>query len=329
MDASAQVALIGDEPLVSIIINNYNYVDFLQDTIDSALSQTYKNVEVIVVDDGSTDSSRDVIAKYGDRIIPILKANGGQASALNAGFTASKGDIICLLDADDLFLPEKVSEVVELFLSQSNVGWVFTESFPARSDDLLNSDLKALFDSVSAQNPEIVAKKIDFRTSIKSAKLPDFTPSTSNLCFSRSLLNEILPMPEDKGRSGIAMCDTYLKLVAVSLGVGYSFPKNLGIFRLHSNNLFSTQQVNQKRQVVAEIFIATGYWILAKFPELHKLGKKLFSKGLGTYWKNGNADEMGNKFLKDHQLNLPPLEQIEIRAMAFYYFLRLHYTKFV
>jgi glycosyltransferase involved in cell wall biosynthesis len=68
-------------PLVSIIINNYNYGRFLPDAIASALRQTYERVEVLVVDDGSTDHSREVMTSYGDQIIPILKENGGQASA--------------------------------------------------------------------------------------------------------------------------------------------------------------------------------------------------------------------------------------------------------
>jgi len=76
---------------VSIIIDNYNYGRFLGEAIDSALAQTYPHVEVIVVDDGSTDNSREVIAKYGDRIIPVLKENGGQASAFNAGLLRPRG----------------------------------------------------------------------------------------------------------------------------------------------------------------------------------------------------------------------------------------------
>src|SRR6201988_707109 len=97
-----------DNLLVTILINNYNYSRFLPYAIDSALAQTYRNIEVIVVDDGSTDNSREVLAKYAGRVIAVQKENGGQPTAFNAGFAASKGDIICFLDADDLFLLEKI-----------------------------------------------------------------------------------------------------------------------------------------------------------------------------------------------------------------------------
>src|SRR2546428_10583836 len=94
--------------LASIIINNYNYRRFLREAVDSALNQTYRNTEVIVVDDGSTDGSPEIIASYGDRIIPVLKQNGGQNSALNAGFSSSRGDVILFLDSDDVLLPTAV-----------------------------------------------------------------------------------------------------------------------------------------------------------------------------------------------------------------------------
>ena len=95
-------------PLVSVIVNNYNYGHFLSEAIDSALAQTYTRTEVIVVDDGSTDDSSEIIAGYGDRIIPVLKENGGQASAFNAGFAKSRGDVICFLDADDYLFPQAI-----------------------------------------------------------------------------------------------------------------------------------------------------------------------------------------------------------------------------
>src|SRR5262245_22188560 len=91
--------------LVSVVINNHNYARFLSAAIDSALDQTHARTEVIVVDDGSTDHSRQVIADYGDRITPLIKANSGQASAFNAGFAVSRGGVVIFLDADDALLP--------------------------------------------------------------------------------------------------------------------------------------------------------------------------------------------------------------------------------
>ena len=85
---------MSDERLVSIIVNNYNYGRFLGEAIDSALGQTYPRLEVIVVDDGSTDNSRDVISSYAGQLTALLKCNGGQASAFNAGFAASRGEVV-------------------------------------------------------------------------------------------------------------------------------------------------------------------------------------------------------------------------------------------
>ncbi|MCC2671779.1 MAG: glycosyl transferase, partial [Armatimonadetes bacterium] len=77
--------------LASVIINNYNYARYLPEAVESALAQTYPHTEVVVVDDGSTDHSRAVLAGYGDRLRTVFQENGGQASAFNAGFAASRG----------------------------------------------------------------------------------------------------------------------------------------------------------------------------------------------------------------------------------------------
>ena len=100
------------DPLVSVIINNFNYGRFLSECIKSALDQTYHSVEVVVVDDGSTDNSRNVIHDFAGKVIPVLKANGGQASAFNAGFASSRGGVVCFLDSDDFFAPHKVNVLI-------------------------------------------------------------------------------------------------------------------------------------------------------------------------------------------------------------------------
>jgi glycosyltransferase involved in cell wall biosynthesis len=91
---------------VSIIVLNYNYGRFLSAAIDSALNQDHPLCEVIVVDDGSTDDSRAVISRYGDRIRSVLgEANNGQVSALNRAWPLARHPILIFLDADDLLFP--------------------------------------------------------------------------------------------------------------------------------------------------------------------------------------------------------------------------------
>ncbi len=92
-------------PCVSIIINNYNYAEYVAEAIASAVNQTYANTEVIVVDDGSTDHSRDVIAKSEGDFVTVHKENEGQASAFNRGFERCQGDVVIFLDADDILKP--------------------------------------------------------------------------------------------------------------------------------------------------------------------------------------------------------------------------------
>src|SRR5471030_144559 len=86
-------------PVVSVILSNYNYADYIALTIECLLSQTYPAIELIVVDDGSTDDSLAVIAGFGDRLCCIVQENGGQAAACNAGFAASRGTIVMFLDS--------------------------------------------------------------------------------------------------------------------------------------------------------------------------------------------------------------------------------------
>jgi hypothetical protein len=97
----------------SIVINNYNYARFLSQAIESALAQTHRNTEVIVIDDGSTDHSAEIIRSYGDRIIAVFKTNGGQSSCYSRGFEVASGDLVLYLDADDYLHAHCVTEVID------------------------------------------------------------------------------------------------------------------------------------------------------------------------------------------------------------------------
>jgi glycosyltransferase involved in cell wall biosynthesis len=96
------------QPLISVVIPCFNRQNYISQAIDSALSQTWTNVEVIVVDDGSTDGSIDILKSYGSKIFLICQENAGVAAARNVGIYAAKGDWIALLDSDDVWKPEKL-----------------------------------------------------------------------------------------------------------------------------------------------------------------------------------------------------------------------------
>ena len=96
------------KPLVSVIIPNHNYSRYLKDSIQSVLNQTYRNFELIVVDDGSTDDSINTVMSFGKRVKLIAQAQAGVSAARNKGILAAKGELICFLDSDDAWLPRKL-----------------------------------------------------------------------------------------------------------------------------------------------------------------------------------------------------------------------------
>jgi glycosyltransferase involved in cell wall biosynthesis len=112
-------------PLVTVVIPNYNYARFLPAAIDSVLAQTFTDLEVLVVDDGSTDDSLEVLRSYGDRIRWIVQKNAGQSAARNRGLAESRGRFIALLDADDVWLPTKLERQMALFENRPDVGIVY------------------------------------------------------------------------------------------------------------------------------------------------------------------------------------------------------------
>jgi glycosyltransferase involved in cell wall biosynthesis len=253
-------------PLVSILINNFNYARFLPFAIDAALSQTYDRVEVIVVDDGSKDESKQVIERYGDRIRAIFKPNGGQASAFNAGFAASQGDIICFLDADDYCTHNKVSLVVEQFQQYPEAGWLFHA--------LQKVDATGL--PIAGASPGWMESLTDFRRLILQGQpIRTTIPATSGLCFQRSLLTQTLPMPEQLRLSA----DNFLRLSAMLFAPGLLLSEKLAFHRMHGSNHYEAGK-NQSF-LHAETNIQTSYYLRKRFSQMGAFTEQLFAHSLG------------------------------------------------
>ncbi|MGP1383517.1 MAG: glycosyltransferase family 2 protein [Thainema sp.] len=220
------------QPLVSIIVNNYNYQRFLSEAIDSALAQTYSNLEVIIVDDGSIDNSQDLINSYGTRVKAIFKENGGQASAFNAGFEASRGEIILFLDADDLLLAEAVEKIVSVWKpGVSKIHFLLNGidaqgeplgyTYPSRGEYLGRGNVV----------PVLLERGVY-----------GVAPTSGN-ALSRSALDAIFPIPADKYKIS---ADGYLATSIVFYGEVVAIENALGAYRVHGSNNWGTSMDGKK-----------------------------------------------------------------------------------
>lgn len=210
---------------VSIVVNNHNYRPYLGTCIESALNQTHPDVEVVVVDDGSTDGSADVVRAYGRRIVAVLKSNGGQASAFNAGFAAASGEVVIFLDSDDLLEASAAATAVRLLADPriAKAHWPLTvvdeagaptgALKPAPAGELPDGDLRA---TVFQRGPTCL-----------------LSPPTSGNAWSRAFLERVLPMDESAFRLG---ADTFLFEVAPFAGHVRRWPEPLSRYRVHTGN---------------------------------------------------------------------------------------------
>ena len=233
-----------DYPLVSIIINNYNYEHFLSDAIDSAINQTYKNLEIIVVDDGSTDNSRDVIESYGQKITPLFKENGGQPSAFNTGLQVSHGVVICFLDSDDILFPTALEEAVPFFKDPDVVKlhwplWEVDESGNKTGGIIPDSDL---------DEGNLLEKTID------DGPYRYTTSPTSGNAWARSYIEKVFPIRDLMENKHEA--DAYLSILAPLFGQIKKVPKPQSFYRIHSDN-FSGIKKKRKRKV--KVFVKYCY----------------------------------------------------------------------
>ncbi len=231
-----ELRALSAKPLVSILVSNYNYARYIGETIESALNQTYSNIELIICDDGSTDDSVRIIEEYqrkDPRLQLIRKANGGQASGFNAAFAASQGELLALLDSDDCFLPHKIERIVADFQAHPNAGFglhrVIRMSADRRRQGVwpMSAPLPCgWYGSSLLQNGGIVP----------------YVPPTSGLSFHRDVAERMFPLPLEP--TLVSCPDQLITRLAPLLTSITREDEALSEYRLHGGNNYGPDRVS-------------------------------------------------------------------------------------
>lgn len=215
-------------PLVSILVSNYNYANYLGEAIDSVLGQTYQNFEIVICDDGSTDSSREILKRYqrrDSRIKAIYQENRGQSLALTAAFLMSTGEIVCFLDADDIFLPDKLRMLVDAFAAAPESGFAVNRMLLVDKVGKCLAEMPCLYDLPSGwQGP---------RLSPTGPLILPGLPPTSGLSLRRSVARALFPLPAALK----AYSDTVIQVVAPLMTPIVAVDTPLSEYRVHDANV--------------------------------------------------------------------------------------------
>ncbi len=212
-------------PLVSVLIANHNYAAFLPAALDGLVAQTYGHFEAVVLDDGSTDASAAVVQSYADRdprFRLVRQANGGQTAAVNACFGHLGGEVVCLLDADDVFAADKLERVVAAFAADPAAGACFHH---ARVIDGRGQTVVEQF------NPTLDAGWLAPTAAGRGGCVA--VPVTSCMSFRRDVLAAMMPIPAGQRRD----CDGYLGMAAQYLTPFAVVDAPLTGYRVHGTNM--------------------------------------------------------------------------------------------
>ena len=266
-------------PYFSILIDAFNYGHYLEEAVESALAQDFPSDEreILVVDDGSTDGTAARLRKFGNAIRYLYKSNGGQASAFNYGFANARGEVVALLDADDVWLPHKLSRIYDTFRQNPAAGMTYHRLYWWDGANATQAD--RYFIPVSGRVPES-----------HSALLQYPMASTSCLAFRRSVVEKLLPVPETLR----SQADAFLTALVIFIAPIIAVEDYLGKYRLHATNLFqntaakpSPAQIEHRMTMRASLLAEVQEWLLRN-------GHDLRSADLRAYmaqWKKAQAQD--------------------------------------
>jgi glycosyltransferase involved in cell wall biosynthesis len=217
-------------PLISIVIPCFNYAKYVGHAIESALAQTYPNKQVVVVNDGSTDGSLEVIARYLDRIQLVDQPNQGSIAAYTHGFAAATGDVVIFLDADDLLEPDALARVAAVWS-------------PACAK--VQYDLRI----IDADGRDLGRRFCNFTPGYDAARVRDAFrrtgtyrwPVTVGNAYSRWFVEALFPLDVEHGPDGA------LNTAAPVYGEVVTIPEPLGCYRIHGANMWTSDGADPLR----------------------------------------------------------------------------------
>jgi glycosyltransferase involved in cell wall biosynthesis len=222
-------------PRVSVLVNTYNHERFIAQALSSVAEQDFPltDMETIVVDDGSTDATPEMIKRFLPGVRYIRKSNGGQVSALHEAFAHCSGDIIAFLDGDDWWTKDKISTVVSTFDKYPSLAAVGHGFYEADEQGLVRRAVE--LDSVY-QLSFATVPAARFAASVRTFG------GTSKLTMRRSAVERALPVP-----SGFPFFDNFLFFQAIAISGAMLLPQALCYYRLHSANLYASDDRNEER----------------------------------------------------------------------------------
>jgi len=220
---------------VSVLVNTCNHERFIEEALYSIAQQDYPaaNIETIVVDDGSTDATPEIVERYVPDVRLIRKANGGQVSALNAGARWCTGDVVAFLDGDDWWARDKITKVLEAFQKYRDVAAV--------GHGFYETDETGSVNETRSLKSEV---RLNFRTPDAArfaTRLRTFG-GTSKLAVRRAVFERSIPVPPE-----LPFFDNFLFFLAIAASGAVLLPDPLCYYRLHAANLYASEVHNDAR----------------------------------------------------------------------------------
>jgi len=268
---------------LSVIMSNYNGAHYIKEAIDSVIGQDYQPFEFLVIDDGSTDNSRDVIDaacdRYADRVrTHYVSRNQGQGPCLNYGINQIDGEAVCFIDSDDLWLPGKLQSVAKAFSDKPDAVIYQHNLLLMKNGQITNQKFR-----------DILVEGNYYEHSISSRLLPQFVPTTG-LSIKVDCLKKILPIPDV-----FRVCaDGYITRTSMCWGEVTSSYEAFGVYRVHeSNNTYGNNKFDEKKYLNNLLYPALNKYYVDHELELRYGNVTLLQKILDTSLKKILREYLG------------------------------------